>query len=438
MQQKKTKKIHWAWSMYDWANSAYNLVITSTIFPIYYLSITRHQIKDKQDYVSFFGWELINSALLNYAIAFAYLIIAFLSPFLASLADHHGNKKKYMKFFTYLGSLSCVLLYFFTPERVELGIILAILAAIGYCGSLVFYNSYLPDIANDKEQDKLSARGFALGYIGSVLLQVICLLFIFYPFTDETFAPRLSFLLVGIWWISFAQISFYYLPDSQIREESTKTLGGFSEIKKVYKAIQRKAFMHRFLLAFFIYSMGVQTVMLAAAEFGAKEIRKFDGNDWVYLDPQDLIITILLIQLVAIAGAYLIAKASSIWGNIKVLKTVVAVWFIVCILAWFTYTNIHFYLLASLVGLIMGGIQSLSRSTYSKMVDNSTLSSSYFSFYDLTEKVAIVIGMFSFALIEHISGKMRLSIIALAGFFLIGFILLQWAGKAKKPSINLH
>lgn len=435
---QKTKKVHWAWSMYDWANSAYNLVITSTIFPIYYISITRKGIGGREHLVSFFGWEVINSALLNYAIAFAYLIIAFLSPFLASLADHQGNKKNYMKFFTYMGAAACMGLYFFNPENIELGIILAMIAAIGYCGSLVFYNSYLPDIAEEKDQDKLSAKGFAMGYIGSVILQIICLVFIFYPFSDETFAPRLSFLLVGLWWLGFSQIAFYYLPDHQKKIEQIKHRfqDGFITIKKVWTAVKESQLMTRFLTAFFVYSMGVQTVMLAAAEFGAKEIKKFDGAKWVPLEASNLIITILLIQLVAIAGAYLMANASKRWGNIPVLMGTVLLWILVCFLAWFTYTDIHFYLLACLVGLIMGGIQSLSRSTYSKMLGQQVESASYFSFYDLTEKVAIVIGMFSFAAIEHISGNMRLSVIALAFFFLLGFIFLASARKAKKESHN--
>lgn len=422
---QNSKRTQWAWSMYDWANSAYNLVITSTIFPIYYLSITRNSIEGKYNIVSFFGYEFINSALLNYAIAFAYLIIAILSPFLASIADHRGNKKSYMKFFTYLGSFSCMGMFFFTPHHIELGLILAILAAIGYCGSLVFYNSYLPDIAHKKDQDKLSAQGFALGYIGSVLLQVICLIFIFISFNDDTFAPRLSFLLVGIWWISFAQITFYYLPSSTKKEKSHHLIRhGLQQLKNVWNNVKVNALIKNFLLAFFLYSMGVQTVMLAAAEFGAKEVKKFNGQEWVYLDPENLIITILLIQLVAIAGAYLMSKASAKWGNIKVLIFTVSIWILVCVLAWFTYSDIQFYLLACLVGLIMGGIQSLSRSTYAKMLPIQLGSTSYFSFYDLTEKVAIVIGMFSFGAIEHITGNMRLSIIGLATFFLIGLIFL--------------
>lgn len=428
------KKVKLAWSIYDWANSAYNLVITSTIFPIYYLSITRKGIDGKENMVSFFNWELINSAMLNYAIAFAYLIVAILSPFLAGLADHHGNKKSYMKFFTYMGASACIGMYFFTPEHIELGLILAVFAAIGYSGSLVFYNSYLPDIAPASEQDKLSAQGFALGYIGSVLLQLVCLFFVFYPFEDSTFAPRLSFLLVGVWWLGFSQISFYYLPGKRIKSLNQRKAyaKGLSELRNVWDNLKKAPTLKRFLSAFFIYSMGVQTVMLAAAEFGTKEIRKFDGHSWVYLDPSDLIITILLIQIVAIAGAYLIAKASSIWGNIPVLMGTVLVWITVCILAWFTYTDIQFYLLACLVGLIMGGIQSLSRSTYSKMIGSVTESTSYFSFYDLTEKVAIVIGMFTFAFIEHRTGSMRMSIIGLASFFLIGFLLLYATYKVSK------
>ncbi len=433
MKEVKPKKIQWAWGMYDWANSAYNLVITSTIFPIYYMTITRNPDAQALDYVNFFGWKVINSSLLNYAIAAAYLIIAFLSPILSSIADYKGNKKRFMQFFCYLGSISCCAMFFFEPGRIELGILLAMLAAIGFCGSLVFYNAYLPEIASESEQDKLSAKGFALGYIGSVLLQIICFALIMFPFSDGTFAPRLSFLLVGIWWVAFAQISFKYLPNrpSKITKQANIIKAGFQELKKVGNQISTFPKLKTYLIAFFFYSMGVQTVMLAAAEFGSKEIRKEVDGSWVHLEAQDLIITILLIQLIAILGAYTMATLSKKYGNLKVLMFTVIIWIAICISAYFTRTSTEFYMLAIMVGLVMGGIQSLSRSTYSKMIPITRDTTSFFSFYDVTEKIAIVIGMFTFGFLEHLTGDMRNSIVALALFFLIGFVFLGIANRQK-------
>lgn len=437
--QTGEKKLHRAWSMYDWANSAYNLVITSTIFPVYYIAITTKGVAGQADYVSFFGWKVINSALLNYALAFAYLIIAVLSPILSSIADYKGNKKRFMQLFCYLGAAACAGMFFFKGvAQLELGLILAVVAAIGYCGSLVFYNAYLPEIAAAKDQDRLSAQGFAYGYIGSVLLQLICLVLLF-TLPEGTLAPRISFLLVGIWWFCFAQITFKHLPAGlPVAGGRQRSLlaNGFHELKLVWQQVRHIPLLKTYLVAFFFYSMGVQTVMLAAAEFGSKEIRKEVAGQMVPMEAQDLIVTILLIQLVAILGAMLMARLSKWIGNIKVLMLTVLLWIGICCCAFVTYTATEFYLLAVMVGLVMGGIQSMSRSTYSKIMPQTKDTASFFSFYDVTEKVAIVIGMFSFGFIEHITGSMRNAIIALAVFFVLGFVFLFLANKRSKEVVT--
>lgn len=407
--------------MYDWANSAYSLVITSTIFPFYYTAVTHNAAQG--DRVSFFGVSLINTALSNYAIAFAYLLIALLSPILSSIADYRGNKKRFMQFFCYLGSLACCGLFFFRRETLEWGIICFVLAAIGYCGSIVFYNAYLPEIAAEDLQDKVSAKGYAYGYIGSVLLQIICLVLVLEPdwfgFTDPSFAPRFSFLLTGLWWMGFAQLTFRRLPPSRLRSSTRKPLlvQGFLELRKVWGEVKEQPLLKRFLGAFFLYSMGVQTVMLAAAFFAEKLL---------HLSAPQLIGTILVIQLVAIAGAWLMASLSGRVGNVRVLQGVVLVWVGICVGAYFVQNALQFYLLAALVGLVMGGIQSLSRSTYSRMLPETRDTASYFSFYDVTEKIAIVIGMFSFAFMEQWTGNIRNSVLPLIGFFLLGYLMLTW------------
>jgi UMF1 family MFS transporter len=436
--QDKKKKLHRAWSMYDWANSAYNLVITSTIFPIYYVAVTRNEAADHK--VNFFGWEIINTALLNYALAFAYLIIALLSPILSSVADSKGNKKRFMQFFTTMGALACMGLYGFTKGKEEMGIILSIIAAVGYCGSLVFYNAYLPEIATKEEQDKLSAKGFAYGYIGCVLCQLICLVFVFqyeaWFGQSEDWGPRISFLIVGLWWLSWSIIPFTVLPSKPLlplKASKGKNIvrGSFSALKKVWKQVQTMPKLKVYLAAFFCYSMGVQTVMLAAAVFGSKVVKKQVGGEWVHMEAGDLIPAILMIQLVAIIGATLMAKLSARWGNFKVLMLNILIWILICVLAYFTYTNYEFYGIAVLVGFVMGGIQSLSRSTFSKLIPEDTRdNTSYFSFYDVMEKMSIVLGMFSFAFIEQITGNMRNAIIGLASYFILGFVLLLYTQKA--------
>lgn len=438
------KRLQTAWAMYDWANSAYNLVITSTIFPIYYVAVTKDPANGHK--VSFFGWEVINTSLLNYALAFAYLVIAVLSPVLSSMADSRGNKKRYMQFFTVMGALACMGLYSFTAERLEIGILLSVFAAIGYCGSLVFYNAYLPEIATKAEQDKLSAKGFALGYVGCVLCQLICLVFVFNH--EEWFgqtgdwAARISFLIVGFWWLGWALIPFSVLPDkSVVSNVTTKgrnaVRGSFSALKKVWKQVQTMPRLKVYLAAFFFYSMGVQTVMLAAAVFGSKEVKKQVEGKWVDMEAADLIPAILMIQLVAIAGAMVMAKLSARIGNIKVLMITIAIWVMICSLAYFTRTNYEFYGIAVLVGFVMGGIQSLSRSTFSKLIpEDNRDNTSYFSFYDVMEKMSIVLGMFSFGFIEQMTGNMRNAIIGLASYFIIGLVLLIFTQRAPLKRIK--
>jgi UMF1 family MFS transporter len=436
MTPKNDKKVIRSWAFFDWANSAYNLVITSTIFPAYYTILTSDKDNQTIDYVEFMGGRFINSVLYNYALAFAFLVIAVLSPILSSIADTRGNKKMFMQIFTYVGALSCCGLYIFEIDTLQISIFFFVMAAIGYWGSLVFYNSYLPEIATLDTQDSVSAKGYAYGYIGSIILQLICFVFVFFPgvfgLSGEAQASRLSFLLVGVWWMLFAQIPFRKLPQGNADLSKAKAnwlTGGFSELKKVWRQLQHMPYLKRFLTAFFFYSMGVQTVMLVATIFGEKQL---------HLPTSKLIATILLLQFVAIPGAMLMSSLSrNYFGNVKVLIGVVIIWIGCCAGAYFTTTEIQFYFLAAVVGLIMGGIQSLSRSTYSKFLpQESPDHTSFFSFYDVTEKVALVIGMFSFGYIEDFTGSMQNSLIALAVFFVIGLVFLLLLRKVEPDAVT--
>ena len=473
--QTASKKVINGWAMYDWANSVYNLVITTTFFPIYFTAVARDN--KYNDTVTFLGKKFINSSLYDYCLAVAYLLIALSYPILTSIADTRGNKKNFMKFFCYLGATGCLLLFFFRDvDLLWLGILAFIMAAMGFVGSLVFYNAYLPEIAAPKDQDRISARGFSFGYIGSVIMQLIGFaLVMFLP--DSGQATRITFLLVGIWWISFAQITFARLPQSKAPVSKNKGnifKDGFLEVKKVYHEIKEMPVLKRYLRAFFFYSMGVQTVMLAATLFGSKLLQLPDTK---------LIITVVIIQLVAIPGALLMSKLSAIFGNIKVLMGVLVIWILICIAAFNTanlaeplqplhakikdletemkaakelndlnktaslqvaLTTIQsdlapsqtpveyrFYALAIAVGLVMGGIQSLSRSTFSKLMPETKDTASYFTYYDLTEKLAIVIGIFSFGYIGEIL-SMKFSILSLVVFLALGLLFLYFALKKQQ------
>jgi MFS transporter, UMF1 family len=433
--QTASKKVINGWAMYDWANSVYNLVITTTFFPAYYAAVTSVDAEHGlfKNGVTFLGRTFVNTELKDYVLAFGFLVIAILSTILSSIADYKGNKKNFMRFFCYLGALSCSLMFFFDKNNVTLGLMCFMMAGIGFYGSQVFYNSYLPDIAAEKDMDRISAKGYSLGYIGSVLMQLIGFGLVVIMTTKEDAATplKLTFLLVGIWWVAWAQIPFNRLPISNKSERKLKThvlVNGFLELKKVWDQLIHMPVLKRFLSAFFFYSVGVQTVMLVAIDFGIKELKMKDAN---------LIIAAVVIQLVAIVGALGMSKLSARYGNIKVLILTVLLWIFVCITAYFITTENQFYVLACLVGLVMGGIQSMSRSTYAKFMPETKDTASFFSFYDVTEKLAIVVGLFSFGIVEGITKSMRNSVLVLTGFFVIGLLfLLLTAQKTKKTVQN--
>lgn len=413
--------------MFDWANSAYSLTITSAVFPVYYNAVTKTGIGNSE--VDFFGIQIANTVLYSYGLALSFLIAAILSPLLSGIADYTGQKKKFMQFFTYMGGLACIALYWFDGAgNIEFGIIAFVLAGVGYAGSLVFYNAYLPEIATVDRFDIVSAKGYSLGYIGSVLLLIFNLLMITFPtlfFGDvtkevgETLGAKWSFISVGVWWIFFAQYTFSKLPDNVHNrkpgdEYITK---GFKELMLVFNEFRKSNNMMTYLASFFLYSMSVQTVMYLAAAFGEKTLN---------LASDKLIATVLIIQLVGVGGAYLFAYLSKKQGNKFALMTMLGIWIGISSYAYFMQSEYEFYVIAAIVGMVMGGIQSLSRATYSKLIPENTLDhASYFSFYDVVEKVATCLGMFSFGLVENLTDNMRLSIIPIVIFFVLGFLIMS-------------
>jgi UMF1 family MFS transporter len=423
--QTAPKKVINGWAMYDWANSVYNLVITSTIFPAYFESVTgdgnEQTLTDK---VSLFGRGFVNTSLYNYTLAAAFLIVAAFSPLLSSIADYKGNKKSFLFFFFTVGSLACCSLFFFTgTDNLWLGLLSMLIASLGYWASLVFYNSYLPEIAAEEDRDRVSAKGFAMGYIGSMILQIICFLFVLKPQLfgiTAGMASRLSFVLVGIWWFGFGQFSLRRLPkgSAAVKDPDRNVItGGYKELQKVWYQLAHIPVLKRFLGSFFFYNMGVQTVMLVATLYGKTELG---------IPTTNLIVAILIIQLIAVPGAYAISYLSSRMGNIEALMIVVVIWIALCFVGYklpYGSTN-AFYGLASGVGFVMGGIQSLSRSTYSKLMPVTKDTTSFFSFYDVAEKIAGVVGLLSFGYIIELTGSQRNSVLTLIGFFFIGLVLL--------------
>jgi UMF1 family MFS transporter len=425
---KNDKKVLRAWTFYDWANSVYNLIITTAIFPIFFEAITSGNKKNINgidvDIVSFWGKEFINTELYAYSLSVSFLVVVLLTPILSGIADYTGLKKRFMQLFCYLGGLSCIALFWFDVNHLEWGVLAFVMASIGFWGSLVYYNSFLPEIATKDIQDKVSAKGFALGYVGSVLLLVSVL--VLNKLADMPI--RYAFLLTGIWWIGFAQYTYFYLPHQpkrRLKEIGLKVISaGNREILKVFKSVAKNKILSWYLSGYFVFNMGVQTVMLLAVIFAAKEI------DWPLdasgvADKSGLIISVIIIQLVAIVGAMAMARISKLIGNLPTLIFAAGIWILCSVSAFFIHTPAEFYVLAMVVGFVMGGTQSLSRSTYSKLLPKSTKYASYFSFYDILEKVGLIFGPLVFGLIEGWTGSMRISVLMITIFFMFGIVLLK-------------
>lgn len=427
--EKGHPKLLNAWAFYDWANSVYSLVIASAVFPIFYEMIFK---ESGRNYVTVFGMECKDTAMISFVTAFAFLIVAIFSPFLSGIADYIGNKKAFLRFFCYLGAISCICLYWFDLNQLFLSYAFYFFGLIGFWSSLVFYNSYLPDIAFPEQQDKVSARGFSMGYFGSTLLLILNLAMVMFPHSfgisgteieASMKAMRISFITVGVWWIGFSHITYYYLPKGNkknVKITRDFIFKGFNELRLVWKQLQENLALKRYLYSYFVFIMAVQTVMLVATYFGATEVSWETPSQ----KTTGLIISILLIQLVAVLGAFLTSKASAKYGNINTLIFLNSFWAILCGFAYFIETPIHFYTTAAFVGLVMGGVQSLARSTYSKLLPETKDTASFFSFYDVTEKIGIVIGMSIYGIIDQITGSMRNAIVFLGVFFIIGLLLL--------------
>jgi UMF1 family MFS transporter len=416
------KKLINAWAFYDWANSVYSLVISTAIFPLFYSGITKGKV------ISFLGVEWDHpDTLYSYTLSFSFLVVAIMSPILSAIADYTGNKKKFLKIFCTIGAVSVMSLYFFEGlDTVWIGIVFTFFASIGFWSSVVFYNSYLPEVAHPEDQDRVSAKGFIYGYIGSIILLVINLIMILYHEyfgITEAFASRVTFVMVGLWWIGFAQITFKALPNNSYEKKPEKDFiwKGFKELKIVWLEIKQLPTLKGFLIAFFLLSIGVQTIILLAAIFGSTELE---------LGAMNLIVTILLIQFVAIFGAFVFSRISEKYGNFKALKITIFIWILVCFCAFLLHKDLpnvetYFYGLGVLLGLVLGAIQSLTRSTYSKLLPNTQDHATYFSFYDVTEKMAIVLGTFVFGFLYALTDSMQWSVLCLALFFIASLIILS-------------
>ncbi len=414
--QEINKKAEFGWVMFDWANSSYSLVISTAIFPIFFIANT-------DAIINILGFQVTNSSIYAFSVSFAYILICLLSPVLSGIADYGGRRKFFMIIFTTIGSIACSSLYFFQGmSTLVLGLTAFIIASASHAGSLVFYDAYLSELVPPKRSDKLSAKGYAYGYVGSVILLVFNIVIIQKPeligLENAKEASRIAFLSVGLWWFLFAQFSFRYLPkDIPKYKESFSLSHGIIELRKAWDIIKINSDIKNYLMAFFFYSAGVQTVIYLASPFAQKELG---------FESQELIIIILLLQIVAIIGAYTFSALSKHKNNLFGIKIMLLIWIVICIMAYLVTEKWFFYVIAALVGMVLGGIQAISRSTYSKLIPaNHSDNTCFFSFYDVIYYLSIVTGTFAFGLVDQITGSMRYSVLVLAIFFVIGLFYIR-------------
>jgi|JI7StandDraft_1071085.scaffolds.fasta_scaffold16979_4 UMF1 family MFS transporter len=445
---KGDKRIIRGWTMYDWANSVYSLTITSAVFPIFYASVTHRGTDD----LVLGSYGIPSASLYSYALSAGFLLIALISPILSGIADSTGQKKLFLKIFCYVGSASCAGLFFFSLENLWTGLVLVMLACAGFSGSLVFYDAFLPEIAEKKDHDRISARGYTMGYLGSVLLLVLNLAMVMRPelfglskemtlfghtFTDVP--ARIAFITVGLWWAGFAQLAFRVLPDDQYgrRPEGNIIANGYRELRKTWKELQSTKRLNSYLMAFFVLNMGIQTVMYLAVTYAKEEIKEVDASGAVVpIGDASLILSILLIQLVAVVGAFLFVWLSKRFGNVGALMIGASAWILLCVGAYTIQWATEFYLLASGVGLVMGGSQALSRSTYSKFLPETIDHASYFSFYDVSYYLSTVLGTFAYGLVYQLTGDLRNTVVIIGSFFVVGLILLFMVPSREVPVVQ--
>ena len=445
---KNDPKVIRAWTFYDWANSVYSLTITSAVFPIFYTAITKSEAG--QDLVAE-KHGIPAQSLYSYALSAGFLIVALIAPLLSGIADSRGNKLAFLKVFCYLGAASCASLAFFTLDGIWWGLGLVALACIGFSGSLVFYDAFLVDIASKDQHDKVSARGYTMGYIGSVILLLVNLLMVMNPdwfhlpneitIGDTTYGgvpARTTFITVGLWWAGFAQIAFRRLPKRTPASNGHDGVlwSGYAELRKVWRQLMATVRLKRYLLAFFIFNMGIQTIMYLAVIFAEEEVKRIDEHGAVVpIASESLIISILLIQLVAAVGAMIFVRLSARFGNISALVIGVSIWVALCVAAYFTHWTSEFHMLACGVGLVMGGCQALARSTYAKFLPPTNDTASYFSFYDVSYYLGTVLGTVVFGVVFQLTGDLRNTAIALCAFFLAGLILLLRVPKEEPDTV---
>lgn len=407
-------KAKFGWCLYDWANSAFATVILAAVLPVYFASLVPERGAD----VFWSAQPVPATALWGYIVALSMAMVAIIAPGIGNLSDRRGWRLRLLIISCLLGSFATCGLFFTGANQYILAAILFILGNIGFASGNVFYNAYLPDLAKGHEADRLSAHGFALGYIGGGLMLLIVFVMIqqhaFLGLQDKGEATRLGFLLTGIWWFGFALPSFNWLKDVPATVQSGHTLRTLRDYMRILADLRRYRDLSRFLVAFLLYNDGIQTIIAVSAIFAREELGLETGT---------ILGCFLMIQFVAMPGALLFSRLAGRFNTKQAVMVSLILFAMITVYASIMTSATEFWVLGFAVAIVLGGSQALSRSLFSSLVPKHR-NAEFFGFYAVSSKFASIFGPLTFALLIDVTGSNRVAILALVAFFIVGIALL--------------
>ncbi len=422
--------------MYDWANSAYITTVGVALLPIYFAE----GIVGK-DGVTLFGATVSATALWGFMLGFAALVVFLFAPVLGAIADFSSAKKKFLIGFAYFGSLFATLLFFCEPGYVWLAVVLYICTQVCFIGGNVFYDAFLPHLASEDKLDSVSAKGFAFGYVGGSLQYGIALALVVMHKTfgiEQSMAVRIAMAMAGLWWAGWTLLTVKHLKETKTKQElpekhqnQTKFFAylslGISQTFATVKKVGHFKHLALFVVAYMIYNDGIHTVTSMATIYGKEELG---------LGTPHLMVTLLLVQVVAIGGALIFSLIANRIGARRSVMVSLVLWSGVVIYGYFIQTATEFFILGMVVGIVLGGTQALSRSFYGAMIPEQA-SAEFYGFYSVFSKFSAIWGPATFGVIKQITGSARLAIISLMVFFIVGLILLAFVNEEKAKAEKL-
>ncbi len=432
------KREIFGWAMYDWANSAFSTTVGTVFLGPYLAALAENVAKTSADGLAhFFGIPVAPDSFLPYAVSFSVGLQVLFLPVLGAVADYSHRRKELMQIFAFIGAIATIAFFFVTEPLWWLGGVLFVVANLSFGAAIVFYNSYLPDIASEEERDRVSSYGWALGYLGGGLLLFLNLMF--YQFREALgvstgLAIRINLASAGVWWMGFSFITWARLRPRhaarQLPEGETYISVGFKQLWRTLKEIKRFPETLRYLLAYFLYNDGIQTVIAVAATFAAAPLVR--GG--LEIEQGTLTMIILMIQFVAFGGALFWGKLAGWVGAKRSIIISLVVWAGVVTFAYGGLKGetrvLQFWILGAFIALVMGGSQAISRSLFAQMIPEGK-EAEFYSFYEVSERGTSWIGPLLFGLMNQWFGSLRPAILSLIFFFVAGLIILPFVNVEK-------